>query len=110
MELTLVELVVFVLAWVFSLVMLIIIRRYNLSAILKNFFNLKFSLYFSYLLKFFVFVAVVAVIPLLVTDDYHKSVEGEQYKIGVCQYSCRIFIFQLFKRKTSLQSVGLVIE
>ncbi|PQF22953.1 hypothetical protein CUS89_09595 [Enterococcus mundtii] len=79
LELTLVELVVFVLAWVFSLVMLIIIRRYNLSDILKNFFNLKFSLYFSYLLKFFVFVAVVAVIPLLATElnTLHKDLKAK---------------------------------
>lgn len=30
--------------------------------------------------------------------------------IGVCQYSCRIFIFHLSKSRTSLWSVGLVIQ
>ncbi|WP_260658580.1 helix-turn-helix domain-containing protein [Enterococcus faecalis] len=29
---------------------------------------------------------------------------------GVCQYSCRIFIFHLSKSRTSLWSVGLVIQ
>ena len=32
------------------------------------------------------------------------------YSIGVCQYSCRIFIFHLSKSRTSLWSVGLVIQ
>ncbi|MCQ9210852.1 hypothetical protein [Granulicatella seriolae] len=68
LELSLFESAVFLIALVFSLVMLLIVRRYNLSDVLKNFFNLKFSLYFSYLLKFVVFVAVIAVIPLFIKE------------------------------------------
>lgn len=52
----------------FSMIMLIMIQRYKLSDILKDFFNFKFPLYFSYILKFFVFVGVIAVIPLMISE------------------------------------------
>ncbi len=35
---------------------------------------------------------------------------AKEVYVGVCQYSCRIFIFHLSKSRTSLWSVGLVIQ
>lgn len=67
-ELTLFQFVILVLAFLFSLVMLVVIQRYKFSDMLKNFFNFKFSLYFSYLLKFLVFVSVISVLPLLTKE------------------------------------------
>lgn len=67
-ELTLFQFVILVLAFLFSLVMLFVIQRYKFSDMLKNFFNFKFSLYFSYLLKFLVFVSVISVLPLLTKE------------------------------------------
>ncbi|WP_260658581.1 response regulator [Enterococcus faecalis] len=45
-------------------------------------------------------------LPILILTAF----SDEEYKIGVCQYSCRIFIFHLSKSRTSLWSVGLVIQ
>ncbi|HAY2947182.1 TPA: hypothetical protein JZ506_002770, partial [Enterococcus faecium] len=42
-------------------------------------------------------------------NKWAKSISNYQ-NIGVCQYSCRIFIFHLSKSRTSLWSVGLVIQ
>ncbi|EAC8537945.1 DUF1430 domain-containing protein [Listeria monocytogenes] len=67
-ELTLFQFVILVIAFLFSLVMLFVIQRYKFSDMLKNFFNFKFSLYFSYLLKFLVFVSVISVLPLLTKE------------------------------------------
>jgi hypothetical protein len=57
--------IIFVLCLFFSLLMLIFIRGIKLSALLKNFFNFRFSLYFSYVLKFIVFVGLVFIIPMM---------------------------------------------
>ncbi|MCB5951370.1 DUF1430 domain-containing protein [Enterococcus sp. BWT-B8] len=67
-ELTLFQFVILVLAFLFSLIMLVVIQRYKFSDMLKNFFNFKFSLYFSYLLKSLVFVSVISVLPLLTKE------------------------------------------
>ena len=41
---------------------------------------------------------------------FSNSLGNIHMNIGVCQYSCRIFIFHLSKSRTSLWSVGLVIQ
>ncbi|HAP5444273.1 TPA: hypothetical protein IU012_000923 [Enterococcus faecalis] len=45
-----------------------------------------------------------------IADGIYKEVGGQENVDGVCQYSCRIFIFHLSKSRTSLWSVGLVIQ
>jgi hypothetical protein len=65
LKLAVLELIVLAICLLFSLIMLVIIRKFRLADVLKNFFNFRFSLYLSYLLKFLIFVALIAVIPLM---------------------------------------------
>ncbi len=53
----------------FSFVMLIIIQKLRISAILKKFFNFRLSLYFSYTLKFLIFVSLIFTIPQMATGS-----------------------------------------
>lgn len=62
---------------IFSLLMLVVIKKYSISAMLKNFFNFKFSLYFSYLLKFLIFVGVVFAIPQI-TIEVNRLIQDYQ--------------------------------
>jgi hypothetical protein len=65
LKLTVLEIGVLAICLLFSLIMLVIIRKFRLANILKNFFNFRFSLYLSYLLKFLIFVALILAIPLM---------------------------------------------
>jgi hypothetical protein len=51
LKLSVLELIVLAICLLFSLIMLVIIRKFRLADVLKNFFNFRFSLYLSYLLK-----------------------------------------------------------
>lgn len=50
----------------------------------------------------------------LIAHPHYTAIQGylgvKNVASGVCQYSCRIFIFHLSKSRTSLWSVGLVIQ
>ncbi|MDR1521411.1 MAG: DUF1430 domain-containing protein [Streptococcaceae bacterium] len=65
LKLTVLELIILAICLLFSMIMLVIIRKFKLADVLKNFFNFRFSLYLSYLLKFLIFVALIATIPLM---------------------------------------------
>ncbi len=52
----------------FSLLMLILIHRFKISDLLKNHFSFRFSLYFSYILKFLVFVGMIFTIPMMADE------------------------------------------
>lgn len=67
-KLTILQAIILAICLLFTFIMLIVIQKYKLSGVLKNFFNFRISLYLCYILKFFIFIALVAVIPLMAKE------------------------------------------
>jgi hypothetical protein len=63
LSLLFIQLLLLLLIMIFSLSTLFVIRKISISALLKNYFKFKYALYFSYLLKFSVFIGILLVIP-----------------------------------------------
>lgn len=78
-KLSLVQFCILFICLLFSLLMLLMIRKLKLSDILKNFFDFRFSLYFSYALKLLIFIGLIYSIPQL-TNSLTSLIQELQVK------------------------------
>jgi len=67
-RLSLIQAGIFVICLLFSLLMLVVIRKFSISSMLKNFFSFRFSLYFSYILKSLMFIGLILTLPLMTRE------------------------------------------
>ena len=78
-KLSFVQFCILLICLLFSLLMLIMIRKLKLSDILRNFFDFRCSLYFSYALKLLIFIGLIYSIPQL-TNSLTSLIQEYQVK------------------------------